>query len=146
MRSLGPPSKVPYPSMASLIRSPERVSLGFRVELLPVGVFRYLSVELVVRVLRPLEKLLWVSISFPVLTNQPWGSLSLLMKNFKLKKMYATTVAGFGGVCYNKCAGSYLSSYCSPATNLLLIFIQNSIYLTKQILGNSAKNVGCYYV
>ena len=46
--------------------------------------------------------------------------------NFKLKKTYATTVARFGGACYNRCAGSYLSSYRFPATNLLLNFINNS--------------------
>ena len=126
MGSLGPLVKIPSPSMASLVRYPERASSSFRVELLPIGVFQYLSGELVVGELCPLQKLVGISISFLILTNLPQGSLSLLMKNFKLKKIYATIVAGFGGAYYNICACSYLSSYCSHATNLLLKFIQNS--------------------
>ena len=57
MRSSGPLVKVPSPSMVPLVRYLGRVSLGFQAELLPSGVFRYLSGDLVVGVLRPLEKL-----------------------------------------------------------------------------------------
>ena len=46
---------------------------------------------------------------------------------------YATIITGFGGTCYNRCAGSYLSSYHSPVTSLF--------YLTKQLPDNGAKNV-----
>ena len=64
-------------------------------------------------------------------------------------KTYNTTIAaGFGGACYNSCASSYLSSYHSPATILLLIFIREFyiFYLTEQLSENSAENVGCYIV
>ena len=56
--------------------------------------------------------------------------------------------ARFGGAYYNRCTGSYLSSYHSPATNLLLNFIRGFylFYLTKQLLDNDAKNVGCYNI
>ena len=47
---------------------------------------------------------------------------------------YATIISGFGGAYYNRCIGSYLSSYRSPITILF--------YLTKQLPGNGAKNVG----
>ena len=71
MRSLGPPVKVPSPSMVLLVISLGRVSLGFQAELLPSGVFRYLSGELVVGVLHPLENLSEMSIGFPTLINLP---------------------------------------------------------------------------
>ena len=71
MRSSGPLGKVPSFSMVPLVRSLGRVSLGFQEELLPSGVFQYLSGELVVGVLRPLEKLAKMSIAFPTLINFP---------------------------------------------------------------------------
>ena len=56
--------------------------------------------------------------------------------------------ARFGGACYNICVGSYFSSYRSPPTSLLLKFIKEFylFYLTGQLPGNDAKNVGCYNV
>ena len=57
--------------MVPLVRYLGRVSLGFQAKLLPSGVFRYLSGELVVGVLRPLEKLAEMSIAFPTLINLP---------------------------------------------------------------------------
>ena len=55
MGSSRPFAKAPSPSMASLVRSSKGMSLGFRVELLPIGVFQYLYGELVVGELRPLQ-------------------------------------------------------------------------------------------
>ena len=49
---------------------------------------------------------------------------------------YSTTTTGFGGAYYNRCTGSYLSSYRSPVTSLHLF------YLMKQLPDNDAKNVG----
>ena len=57
--------------MVPLVRSLGRVSLGFQAELLPSGVFRYLSGELVVGVLCPLENLVEMLIYFHVLINLP---------------------------------------------------------------------------
>ena len=71
MRSSGSLVKVPSPYMVPLVISLGRVSLGFQAELLPLGVFQYLSGELVVRILRPLEKLAETSIAFPTLINLP---------------------------------------------------------------------------
>ena len=71
MRSLGPPVKVPYPSMVLLVISLGRVSLGFQAELLPSGVFLYISGELVVGVLGPLENLVEISIDFHVFIKLP---------------------------------------------------------------------------
>ena len=78
----------------------------------------------------------------------PLESLGLFMKNKTKGKTYATntTTTGFGGAYYNRCTGSYLSSYHSPATSLLLNFIREFylIYLTEQLPSNGAKNVVCY--
>ena len=80
---------------------------------------------------------------FHVLTNIPWGSLGILMKNFKQNKTYATTIAEFGGTCYNICVGSYLSSYCSLANILLLNFIKNSTLPYRKNSRQRRQNVGC---
>ena len=53
-----------------------------------------------------------------------------------LTNLSYTTTTRFGGAYYNRCAGSYLSSYCSPVTSLHLF------YLTEQLPATMPKMLG----
>ena len=89
MRSSGRLGKVPSPSIFPLVITLGRVSLGFQAELLPSGVFRYLSGELVVGVLRPLERLAEISLAFPILINLLDSKINFMILNgFKYITMF----------------------------------------------------------
>ena len=78
-----------------------------------------------------------------VQTTQLMVEVKMFLKTLKkitiltnLSYTTTTTTTGFGGACYNRCVGSYLSSYRSLVTSLLLFC------LMEQLPGNGAKNVG----
>jgi hypothetical protein len=94
-------------------------TLALWVELAPV--FRYRSVEFMSGMFLPPKRSegTLVERSDLDLMYLPFGSLGLFMKEKTKEKSYQIheknkkkrkTTIGFGGTCYSRCAGSYLSS------------------------------------